>query len=97
MNCFYTGENPDSIPVSIVFRTDYEKWKNSQAESLRNWLQTACFKAEPNYPLCIPGTHGNLDSVLVQLPSGKMQSGRLVTVRILYLMAITILQIPQTP
>lgn len=65
MQCFYTGENPDSIPVNIVFRPDYEKWKNSQAEFVQNWLQTACFEAEPNRPLCIPDTNGSLDSVLV--------------------------------
>lgn len=65
MRCFYTGEDPSSIPINILFRPDFEKWEKRQTEFVRNWLQTACFKAEPNHPLCIPDTTGNLHSVLV--------------------------------
>ena len=65
MKCFYTGEDPDSTPIHILFRPDYEKWKSSQAKFVQNWLQATCFKAELNYPLCIPDSTGNLHSVLV--------------------------------
>ncbi|MXY14716.1 MAG: leucyl aminopeptidase family protein [Proteobacteria bacterium] len=65
LQCFYTGKVLDSIPVNIVFRTDYENWKNRQSRSVQNWLQTACTKLEPNRPVCIPDTKGRLASVLV--------------------------------
>ena len=65
LQCFYTGKVLDSIPVNIVFRTDYENWKNRQSRSVQNWLQTACTKPEPNHPVCIPDAKGRLASVLV--------------------------------
>lgn len=65
LQCFYTGKAPDSIPVNIVFRADYENWKSRQSRSVQNWLQTACTRPEPNRPVCIPDTRGRLASVLV--------------------------------
>ncbi len=65
LQCFYTGKVSGSIPVNIVFLTDYENWKSRQSLFVQNWLQTACTKLEPNHPVCIPDTRGRLASVLV--------------------------------
>ncbi|MCY4420141.1 MAG: leucyl aminopeptidase family protein [Gammaproteobacteria bacterium] len=65
LQCFYTGDDPRSIPVNIVLRSQYEDWKSSQSRAVQNWLQTACCRTEPNQPVCIPDTKGRLASVLV--------------------------------
>ena len=65
LQCFYTGEVPDSIPVKTVFCTDYEDWKCSQPPHVQHWLQTVCFKPKPSHPVCIPDMGGRLGSVLV--------------------------------
>ena len=64
MKCFYTGENSNSVPIDIVFRSDYKKWKSKQPAFIQNWIQTACFKPKPSWHLCIPNSQGCLDSVL---------------------------------
>ena len=65
LQCFYTGDDPRSIPVNIVLRSQYEDWKGNQPCAVQNWLQTACCRPEPNQPVCIPDTKGRLASVLV--------------------------------
>ena len=65
LQCFYTGKVADSIPIHVVFCTDYEGWKGRQSSFVQNWLQTACIRPEPNHPVCIPDTQGRLASVLV--------------------------------
>ena len=65
MQNFYEEEKVNSIPIHIVFQSDFKEWQDKQAESIQNWIQTACFKPKPNQHLCIPNAQGNLDSVLV--------------------------------
>jgi len=65
MQCFYTGKDPNSIPIYVLLRADCESWKLGQDEFVQNWLQAIDFKAVPNHPLSIPGPDGHLHSVLV--------------------------------
>ncbi len=65
MQYFYEGDHANSIPIQIVFRSEYKEWKNKQDNFIKNWIQTSCFKPKPNHHLCIPNAQGNLDSVLV--------------------------------
>lgn len=65
MKYFYEGDHANSIPIQIVFQSEYKEWKSKQEDSIQNWIQTSCFKPKPNHHLCIPNAQGNLDSVLV--------------------------------
>ena len=64
MQYFYEGNSENSIPINIVFRSDYKKWLGEQSEFIQNWIQSSRFEAKANHHLCIPNSQGNLDSVL---------------------------------
>ena len=65
MQYFYTEEDTSSIPINVVLKSEYSTWKNSQSDTLQNWIKIAQFKPKPNTVLCIPNKDGKLDSVLV--------------------------------
>ena len=45
MQYFYTDEDSNSIPINVVLKSEFEKWKSAQSEYLCNWIETSRFKA----------------------------------------------------
>ena len=87
MQYFYTDKDTNSIPISVVLKSEFSTWKKNQSKYLQNWIEASLFKAKTSNVLRIPNAQGALDKVLVvadienltwclglcvkQLPAGK--------------------------
>ncbi len=65
MQYFYTDTDISSIPINIVFKSEFTSWKNEQSENWQNWIGASQFKAKANNVLCFPSSEGTLEAVLV--------------------------------
>ena len=65
IQCFYKGKVTNSIPINVVYHSDYKNWLKDQHDSFKSWIHSSNFKSKSNNYICIPSTNGTIDSVLV--------------------------------
>ncbi len=65
MQYFYSEVDDNSIPISIVIKSEFASWKKEQSEYWKNWINVCQFKPKPSNVLCIPNQQGNLEAVVV--------------------------------
>ncbi len=65
MRCFSENTTEKTIPLNIVYKTDFDIWVKNQTEFSKNWIKNSGFKASANRFLIIPDNTGCIDSVLV--------------------------------
>ena len=65
MQCFYKGKTTESIPIHIIYQTNYKTWLKDQPDLFKNWIHSSDFKPKPSNYICIPNKNGTIDSVLV--------------------------------
>ena len=60
-----SNANHSSIPLQLLHEDDFEQWRATQDEPVRNWAATHGFKAERNKTLLVPGPQGRPVRVIV--------------------------------
>jgi leucyl aminopeptidase len=53
-----------SIPIHLVFEDDFDAWRRTQDEIVRNWLHAQNFKGEKSKVVLIPAANGQPSAVL---------------------------------
>lgn len=65
MQNFSFQKDTNSIPISVVQKSEFSNWKKSQPKTIQNWIQTAQFKPKASALLSVPDETGNLALVVV--------------------------------